>query len=335
MIVANRAKETTQTVGSGTYTLDGPPVGFQSLVTACQKVTGDNTGPWYVEYLVSDTVDFEGGFGFVTDAGSDTLSRDVIVTSSNADAAVVWAAGTRNVVVMPHAASLNTHIRQVKNLLIIPTSGSENSQIDLTIDEIVLNDANDNSSVHRNVSLLGSATGMPAQLDTGTEAASTYHGWVISDGKTVDFLWSLSTTAPTMPAGYTFKERVTGVRNAASNFIHYSQQDDFVIFEEPFASDWSKSVPNTGAWTADDFIAVPAGSRRALVGDASDAGTGNVVYRPEGSASTTGRILPVSAVPTSGTQFWVSLNATRGLELMRATGGTGTVTIDCFGYIYQ
>ena len=50
-------------------------------------------------------------------------------------------------------------------------------------------------------------------LDTGVLAASTWYSvWVISDGTNVKSLLSLSATAPTMPAGYTFKARVGWIR---------------------------------------------------------------------------------------------------------------------------
>jgi len=50
-------------------------------------------------------------------------------------------------------------------------------------------------------------------LDTGTLAASTWYAvWVISNGSTTAGLVSLSSTAPTMPSGYTFKARVGWIR---------------------------------------------------------------------------------------------------------------------------
>ena len=67
-------------------------------------------------------------------------------------------------------------------------------------------------------------------LDTGSEGVSTwYHVWLIrkdSDG-TIDVLFSASATAPTMPAGWTYKRRIGAVRNdASSNILAFSQLDD-------------------------------------------------------------------------------------------------------------
>jgi hypothetical protein len=54
-------------------------------------------------------------------------------------------------------------------------------------------------------------------LDAGTSAASAWYSvWVISNGTTVAGLLSLSSTAPTMPSGYTYRRRVGWVRTDAT-----------------------------------------------------------------------------------------------------------------------
>ena len=91
----DRAAETSTTTGTGTYTLAGAITGWRTLVAAC----GDGAE---VDYFVRDQAggaNYEVGRGTITDAGSDTLSRDTIYSSSNADAAVNWTAGTREIVV--------------------------------------------------------------------------------------------------------------------------------------------------------------------------------------------------------------------------------------------
>jgi hypothetical protein len=71
-------------------------------------------------------------------------------------------------------------------------------------------------------------------LDTGAEASSTwYYGWVVAkeDG-TVAGLSSVSSSAPTLPAGYTYKALATAVRNdGSSNFIKYRQFGNSAHFE--------------------------------------------------------------------------------------------------------
>jgi len=81
-------------------------------------------------------------------------------------------------------------------------------------------------SATKNASLASSGA---AGLDTGSEAASTfYHLWLIgkSDGTTAALL-SLSSSAPTMPAGYTFKQLLGGVANdGSSNIVPFHHDKD-------------------------------------------------------------------------------------------------------------
>lgn len=97
-IVADRVKETSTTNGTGTLDLDGASTGFESFVTG---IGNGNT----TTYLITDGTEWEVGIGTVTDAATDTLSRDTIIASSNADAAVNWTGGaTKDVVCVFSAA---------------------------------------------------------------------------------------------------------------------------------------------------------------------------------------------------------------------------------------
>lgn len=71
-------------------------------------------------------------------------------------------------------------------------------------------------------------------LDTGSEASSTwYYVWLIYNGSTVAALLSLSSTAPTMPSGYTYKSLVGCVyNNASSNFRRFVQRDNRIQSNE-------------------------------------------------------------------------------------------------------
>ena len=86
----DRIAETTTTTGTGTYDLAGAKVGFEAFVT---RVTSGNT----VEYCCTDNTDWEIGIGTFTDASPDTMARTTVLASSNSDAAVNWAAGTRDI----------------------------------------------------------------------------------------------------------------------------------------------------------------------------------------------------------------------------------------------
>lgn len=93
---SDRVFETTTTTGTGIKTLLGPVSGFQSFVT------GVGNGA-KVPYTITQAdafgviVSWECGIGTVTDAASDTLTPNTVLRSSNANAAVNFGAGTKNV----------------------------------------------------------------------------------------------------------------------------------------------------------------------------------------------------------------------------------------------
>lgn len=91
IIVADRVKETTVTTGTGTLSLLGAVAQFQTFVA------GAGTGQNFDYCLLSGNgTDWEVGRGTVTSGTPDTLSRDTIYESSNADAAIS-ASGTSTV----------------------------------------------------------------------------------------------------------------------------------------------------------------------------------------------------------------------------------------------
>jgi len=116
-----------------------------------------------------------------------------------------------------------------KNLAIKNNAVNPNYQVDITIDEIVLKDADGKSLLVSNVTQTCDITVSGVNgLDAGAESASTwYHIWAITkvDGTQAGLL-SASETAPTMPSGYTYKAYLGAIYNASgSNFIKILQQD--------------------------------------------------------------------------------------------------------------
>ena len=90
LVVKDRVKETSTTVGTGTYTLAGAATGFQSF-----SVIGNGNTTYYT---ATDGTNWEVGIGTYTSSGT-TLARTTILASSNAGSAVNWGAGTRDVFV--------------------------------------------------------------------------------------------------------------------------------------------------------------------------------------------------------------------------------------------
>lgn len=98
----------------------------------------------------------------------------------------------------------------------------------VTADELILKDASSSVFLASSVNVTANIASAGANgLDTGSEAASTwYYVWVIYNGTTVASLLSASSSAPTMPSGYTYKALVGVVRNdGSSNFIRFWQHD--------------------------------------------------------------------------------------------------------------
>lgn len=103
--VADRVKETTTTTGTGTLSLAGAVTNYITFVA------GIGTANKCYYAIVDDTNNaWEVGIGTVTDLATDTLSRDTVLSSSNANALVNFSAGTKNVFVTIPAIFLNTTI---------------------------------------------------------------------------------------------------------------------------------------------------------------------------------------------------------------------------------
>jgi len=92
LVVKDRVQETTTTVGTGTITLGGAVLGFQSFAT----IGNGNT----TYYTINDSItgDWEVGIGTYTASGT-TLSRDTVLSSSSGGTLVSFAAGSKNVFV--------------------------------------------------------------------------------------------------------------------------------------------------------------------------------------------------------------------------------------------
>ena len=99
LVLKNRVKSTTTTVGTGTYTLGSAAAGYQAF-----SAIGDGNQTYY---SVRNETDWEVGIGTYTSSGT-TLSRDQIIGSSNSGAAVNWSAGTKDALCgLPSAAANN------------------------------------------------------------------------------------------------------------------------------------------------------------------------------------------------------------------------------------
>lgn len=125
----------------------------------------------------------------------------------------------------------------VKNLKGSATGTNANASY--TADQIIVEDSSGVSARLSAVSVSPSLSASGANgLDTGTSAASTWYSvWVIYNPATTTTagLFSLSSTAPTMPSGYTMKARVGWVRSDATGnkyplkFFQYGNRSQWSV----------------------------------------------------------------------------------------------------------
>jgi hypothetical protein len=91
-VINDRVKETTTSTGTGTINLAGATVGFDSFVSGI-----GTTNSTYYAITVSQGV-WEVGIGTVTDAATDTLSRDTVISNSSGNTSKIdFAAGEKDV----------------------------------------------------------------------------------------------------------------------------------------------------------------------------------------------------------------------------------------------
>ena len=92
-VLNDRVKQTSTSTGTGTINLSASAeTGFETFVAGI----GDTNSTFYC-ISHDGTSEFEVGIGTVTDAGTDTLSRTTIISSSNSDNLVDFQAGTKTV----------------------------------------------------------------------------------------------------------------------------------------------------------------------------------------------------------------------------------------------
>lgn len=188
-----------------------------------------------------------------------------------------------------------TIIGASKNLIITNNSGTPNSQVDIDADEIILKDSSGRAYLAESVNLTANIAASGANgLDTGVEANSTwYYLWVIYNPTTdtVASLISASSTAPTLPSGYTYKALVGAIYNSSGgNFIRILQRGRRVSTAATLVT---STVPSTSyvSISLAQFIPPNASFATALVFIYGTASTKIVAYHSPDSSGAVESVL--------------------------------------------
>jgi hypothetical protein len=231
LVVKDRVQETTTTTGTGTLTLDGAVVGFQTFSSAIGN--GNTT---YYAIFTSGGSEWEVGIGTVA---AGTLARTTVLESSNAGSLVNLSAGTKNVIcTYPAEKSVdldtdqtlsNKSISGLSNTLtnvlkVSSTAPTSPNDSDLWYDQvsgetfIYYNDGTSSqwvSAAVRNeaerVAYVGSASGVTSATLPLHQTGDLILAYAYRDG---------STTAPTLPSGWTSIASANGA-NTNSALLAY------------------------------------------------------------------------------------------------------------------
>ena len=114
LILLDRVKQTTTSIGTGTITLNGLSVGFQPFSSL-----GDGATTYYT---IQGDADWEVGIGIYS---SNTLTRDTVLSSSNGGSLVNFTKGTKNVFVTLPAEKTITSIASADASVTVTQVGTE------------------------------------------------------------------------------------------------------------------------------------------------------------------------------------------------------------------
>lgn len=259
LVLHDRVQETTTTTGTGSVTLDGAVLGYQSFAaigngnTTFYCIAGQGTSEWEV------------GLGTYTSSGT-TLSRDTVLASSNSGSLVNFSAGIKAVfVTYPSEKSVNLDASGNVSALGTVTSGTwQGSTVGVAYggtgvtassgaNSVVLRDANQNivaNKISQSVSNITAAGGTTA-LTSSSAFWQTLQG---TGSQTVTL-----PDATTLPIGfwYIFDNDATGtltVQDYATSSLDVIPPGGYSLFylddNATVAGGWNRAglIPSEVNW---------------------------------------------------------------------------------------
>ncbi len=156
---------------------------------------------------------FDGNTATESVVGVAKIATSVHATAGVNDDSMMTALKVKQAIDFFAPTSVQQSLSGAASNLRMSTTGT-NAYVSVSADGLVLEASPGIYRTFREVGVIASVSisGLGG-LDSGTSASNTwYYVWIISNGVAVYPLVSLSSTAPTMPAGYTYKARVGAVR---------------------------------------------------------------------------------------------------------------------------
>lgn len=234
------------------------------------------------------------------------------------------------------------------NLAITNNPGSPNTQLNVSYDELVMNTPSGAAlrAVGQSFTINSANVGVVNGLDAGSIVANTwYYVWGISNGAIVGGLLSSSSSAPSMPAGYTFKKRIGTIRAGAGGiFVGTSQRQRRVQFINggnglttlPTIISGASGNPATPVYTAVSVGAfVPPTSISIGVVLSNSAAGSNTIAAPNNAYGATGSATNPPALSLGSTV--ILQNSVSGWWLLEsgnvyyASSGAGGL-LQCLGW---
>lgn len=210
-----------------------------------------------------------------------------------------------------------------KNLAATNNASTPDSKVDVTADEIVLRTSGGDirlaTAFSQTLDITTYTSSAPTAngRDFASEAASTwYYVWAISDGTNDRLLLSSSSSAPSMPSGYTFKALIGAVYNdSSSNFKRFRQKGRSVAVTTLVGGATTHAGnPKTNSFDFTSFPVTTAGTFQAV--DLSANIPPDITASVQGILGQTSTNSRRMAVATLGTGNMSSLTDRIGVQLL-------------------
>ena len=307
LVVADRVKETTTSTGTGAISLAGAEPNFRTF----SSVLSDGDTTYYA--IIDDTnTAFEVGLGTYASSGN-TITRTTVLSSSNANSAVNFSAGSKDVL-LTYPADKSAYL-DGSNQLVINDAAVTSTAAELNL----LDGATANTVVNSKAVIYGSGgevaatsyTGDGSAL-TGIDAAPSFSATAsgsIADGDPVILNTDGTVSKPT-GQNFNVSDRVyftSGTDRAQYCAVVFdpNANKSLIVYTATDSSNYLYGVVATvasdGAVTYGTPVAIDSTGSTIALGGTFDPDTNQCVFNYSRTSGTTGSYAVVCSI--SGTSF--------------------------------